>query len=62
MLDDEKFVDWKIFKEKLEGRFLSGLQWKDIQITLINELETSNLTEFGDLCHNTKQSFFDVFF
>ena len=61
MLDDEKFVEWKVFKEKLENRFLSGLQWKDIQITLINELETSNLTEFGDLCHNTKQSFFDIF-
>jgi phosphatidylinositol 3-kinase len=63
MLDDEKFVDWVIFKEKLESRFLPGLKWKDIQITLINEIETSNsnLIVFGDLCHNTKQSFLDIF-
>ena len=61
MLGNEKFVDWSVFREKLESRFLSGLKWKDIEVTLINEIETSNsnLNAFGDFCHNTKQSFLE---
>lgn len=63
MLGNEKFVDWIIFKEKLESRFLYGLNWKDVQVTLINEIETSNsnLSAFGDFCHNTRQSISEIF-
>ena len=57
MLGEEKFIKWNIFKPKLEDRFLSGLSWKDIEITLINEIENSNSypSVFQDLCHHYKQ-------
>jgi phosphatidylinositol 3-kinase len=57
MLGDEQFIKWDIFKPKLEDRFLSGLSWKDIEVTLINEIENSNSypSVFADLCHHYKQ-------
>jgi len=57
MLGEEKFIKWDIFKPKLEDRFLSGLSWKDIEVTLINEIENSNSypSVFADLCHHYKQ-------
>lgn len=61
MLGNEKFVDWTTFRDKLESRFMTGMMWKDIQITLINEIETSNSyrSEFGDFCHSAKHALFD---
>ncbi len=57
MLGEEKFIKWDIFKPKLEDRFLSGLSWKDIEVTLINEIENSNSypSVFADLCHHYRQ-------
>ena len=57
MLGEEKFIKWSIFKPKLEDRFLSGLSWKDIEVTLINEIENSNSypSVFADLCHHYRQ-------
>lgn len=57
MMGDEKFIKWTIFKPKLEDRFLSGLSWKDIEVTLINEIENSNSypSVFADLCHHYRQ-------
>jgi hypothetical protein len=57
MLGEEKFIKWNIFKPKLEDRFLSGLSWKDIEVTLINEIENSNSypSVFADLCHHYRQ-------
>lgn len=57
MLGNEHFIKWDIFKPKLEDRFLSGLSWKDIEVTLINEIENSNSypSVFADLCHHYKQ-------
>jgi len=57
MMGDEKFIKWNIFKPKLEDRFLSGLSWKDIEVTLINEIENSNSypSVFADLCHHYRQ-------
>ena len=57
MLGEEKFIKWDVFKPKLEDRFLSGLSWKDIEVTLINEIENSNSypSVFADLCHHYKQ-------
>ena len=57
MIGDEQFINWDIFKPKLEDRFLSGLSWKDIEVTLINEIENSNSypSVFADLCHHYKQ-------
>jgi hypothetical protein len=56
MLSEEHFINWSNFKPKLEDRFLSGLSWKDIEITLINEIENSNSypSIFADLCHHYK--------
>ena len=57
MLGDEQFIKWESFKPKLEDRFLSGLSWKDIEVTLISEIENSNSypSVFADLCHHYKQ-------
>ena len=57
LLGEEKFIKWDIFKPKLEDRFLSGLSWKDIEVTLINEIENSNSypSVFADLCHHYRQ-------
>jgi len=55
MLGSAKFIDWSIFKDKLETRFMSGLICKDIQIVLMNEIESSDKSYsgwFNDLCHN----------
>jgi hypothetical protein len=57
MLGNEQFIKWEVFKPKLEDRFLSGLTWKDIEVTLINEIENSNSypSIVVDLCHHYKQ-------
>ena len=59
MMGDEEFIIWNVFKPKLEDRFLSGLSWKDIEVTLINEIENSNSypSVFADLCHHYRQIF-----
>jgi len=61
ILGEEKFIIWSTFKPKLEDRFLSGLSWKDIEVTLINEIENSNSypSVFADLCHHYKQTIAD---
>lgn len=58
MLGKEQFIKWNVFKPKLEDRFLSGLTWKDIEVTLINEIENSNSypSVFADLCHHYRQT------
>jgi hypothetical protein len=57
LIAKEKFVDWTIFKEKLENKFMDGMTCKDIQITLINEIETSNSysSTISDMCHHYRQ-------
>jgi hypothetical protein len=62
LLGSEKFICWDILKVKLESRFMTGMTWKDIQVTLINEIETSNSysSVFGDLCHHYKQKLTEI--
>lgn len=57
LIAKEKFIDWNIFKEKLENKFMDGMTCKDIQITLINEIETSNSysSTISDMCHHYRQ-------
>lgn len=54
IIANEKFIDWTSFKDKLESRFMDGMNCKDVEITLINEIETSITyrSSFSDLCHN----------
>jgi phosphatidylinositol kinase/protein kinase (PI-3 family) len=64
LLGDGDFIQWSTFKEKLESRFMDGMTCKDIEITLINEIETSNsiANTFSDFCHNTRQKWPDMSF
>lgn len=55
MIGREKFLDWNIFKDKLETKFMSGLFTKDIKIILVNEIESSSVSSsFNDTCHYFK--------
>jgi hypothetical protein len=54
------FLDWNIVYNKLDSKLMTGMKCKDVEITLINEIESSN-TYSGlivDLCHSYKQKFF----
>lgn len=62
MIGNEKFINWEIFKEKLECRFLNGVGSKDIQIILQNEIDvglgySSVITES---CQNLKQQIYSI--
>lgn len=55
ILGCENIVKWDIFKEKLEDRFLSGMNNKDIEIVLIDLIHTSSNGYGGtfiDLCND----------
>uniref|UniRef100_A0A6C0E8Z8 Phosphatidylinositol 3-kinase n=1 Tax=viral metagenome TaxID=1070528 RepID=A0A6C0E8Z8_9ZZZZ len=60
MLADEQLIDWADFKEKLETRYLDGLNCTDIKITLVKEIETSYRYSdtITDIFHNLRQKFF----
>jgi len=53
MIGDEKHIDWKYYGEKLENRFMKGLCSNDIEVTLVNEIESSSSlsNSFNDTCH-----------
>jgi hypothetical protein len=53
LIGNEKYLDWNLYKDKLENRFMSGLVAKDIQIVLTNEIESSGSVSstFNDTCH-----------
>ena len=63
MIGNEKFLDWNTTKEKLETRFMDGLKAQDINIILINEVETSisYSSALTDMCHDVKQRFTGFF-
>ena len=62
LLGSENFINWSNLKEKLENRFMTGMTWKDIQVTLINEIQTSNSysSVIGDLCHHYRQKIAEI--
>jgi phosphatidylinositol 3-kinase len=64
MIGKEKFLEWDTVKEKLETRFMEGLKTQDINVILINEIETSISypSMFSDICHDVKQRVFGSFF
>lgn len=64
MLGNEGFIDWRTFKRKLENRFMDGMKCEDIEVTLVNEIKTSNsfANTFSDICHNTKQKWQSIGF
>lgn len=59
ILGDEDFMNWDYFKGKLENRFMNNMNDKEIGITLIKEIDSSNSVSnaIGDFFHNSKQKF-----
>jgi len=58
---DNGFLDWNKVYNKLDSKLMTGMKCKDVEITLINEIESSNTyTGFiSDICHNYKQKLFN---
>jgi phosphatidylinositol kinase/protein kinase (PI-3 family) len=60
MIGLEKFIVWDTFKDKLESRFMNGVTCKDVQLTLLNEIDSSMTytSAFGETCQDLKQQIF----
>jgi hypothetical protein len=59
-LGDSGYMDWSQISSKLDTKLMIGMKCKDVEITLINEIDSSNsITDmFTDMCHNYKYRFF----
>jgi len=57
---EEYNLDWNTLQSKLDTRTMIGVNYKDIEIILINEIESANSINnmFADLCHTYKLKFF----
>lgn len=57
---DSGYMDWSQISSKLDTKLMIGMKCKDVEITLINEIDSSNsLTDmFTDICHNYRQKLF----
>jgi hypothetical protein len=57
---DEGYLNWNVIENKLNQKLMSGMKCKDIEITLINEIESANsfTNMFVDICHTYKQKLF----
>ena len=59
ILGHENIINWELFKEKLIDRFMNGLSIKDVEICLIDVIETSSKSYSGsliDLCNEYNSS------
>jgi len=58
-ISDEKMLNWNVIKDKLDIRTMIGSTNKDIEITLINEIENSNskYNKMADICHMYRMKF-----
>ncbi len=54
------YMNWDLISNKLDSKLMTGMKCKDVEITLINEIESGNsFTEIiSDLCHTYKQKLF----
>jgi phosphatidylinositol 3-kinase len=55
ILGYEKIVNWNDFKDKISNRFLNGMSCKDVEISLIEQIEISSnsyAASFIDYCHH----------
>lgn len=60
ILGYEKLVDWVDFKKRISNRFLNGMRCKDVEISLIDEIEFSSNSYsamFIDICHDFSSKF-----
>ncbi len=54
ILANENIIDWSIFKKRLTDRFLNGMTFKDIEVVLLDVIESSSNGYGGvflDLCN-----------
>lgn len=60
MIGLEGFIVWETFKDKLESRFMNGVTCKDVQLTLLNEIDSSMTytSALGEACQDVKQQLF----
>ena len=54
------YMNWDLISSKLDSKLMTGMKCKDVEITLINEIESGNsFTEIiSDICHTYKQKLF----
>ena len=60
ILGAENIINWEPFKEKLIDRFMNGMSIKDVEVVLIDVIETSSNSYGGsiiDLCNEYGSSF-----
>ncbi len=59
-ISDSGYLDWNQISSKLDTKLMIGMKCKDVEITLINEIDSSNsITDmFTDICHNYRQKLF----
>jgi len=52
-ISNEKLLDWSKIQSKLDNRTMTGVKYKDIEILLINEIESANSVTnmIADICH-----------
>jgi phosphatidylinositol 3-kinase len=57
---EEGYLNWNTIENKLNQKLMTGMKCKDIEITLINEIESANsfTNMFVDICHTYKQKMF----
>jgi hypothetical protein len=57
---DSRYLNWDLISSKLDSKLMTGMKCKDVEITLINEIESGNsFTELiSDICHTYKQKLF----
>lgn len=60
LICSEGFLDWNLIKNKLDTKLMNGMKCKDVEITLINQIESTNsyVELFADFCHAYKQKIF----
>jgi len=60
-LCDEGLLNWSKIESKLDQKLMNNMKFKDIEITLVNEIETANsITNlFADICHTYRQKLFN---
>ena len=53
LISEESNLNWSLIESKLDLRTMMGVSYKDIEISLINEIESANslYNMFGDICH-----------
>ena len=57
---DEGYLKWNTVEQKLNQKLMNGMKCKDIEITLVNEIESANsfTNMFVDICHTYRHKLF----